>query len=111
MWHGACSSGRARTFRRSLTWGEGSETSAHRSFTAATDIPIFFCDPASPWQRGPNGNTNGLLRQYFTEGTGLAAHTPGDLAAVAAELDSRPRKTPGRETPAGRLAELLATAS
>ncbi|MFI8759020.1 IS30 family transposase, partial [Streptomyces sp. NPDC058319] len=80
-------------------------------FSTATDMPVYFCDPGSPWQRGSNENTNGLLRRYFPKGTDLAAHTPQDLAAVAAELNSRPRKTLGWETPAERLAKLLATAS
>jgi hypothetical protein len=74
-------------------------------------MPVFFCDPGSPWQRGSNENTNGLLRQYFPKGTDLARYTREELDAVAAELNSRPRKTLGWETPAERLAKLLATAS
>jgi IS30 family transposase len=93
--------------RKSLTWDQGSEMSAHHQISMATDMPIYFCDPASPWQRGSNENTNGLLRQYFPKGTDLQRHSETDLAEVAAELNARPRKTLGWETPAERLAALL----
>ena len=93
--------------RRSLTWDQGWEMRAHARIAVDADCEIYFCDPHAPWQRGSNENTNGLLRQYFPKGTSLAGHTPQDLAAVADELNGRPRKTLGWKTPAEALAEIL----
>ncbi len=95
------------TLRRSLTWDQGIEMARHTEITLAADLPIFFCDPHSPWQRGSNENTNGLLRQYFPKGTDLSMHSTEHLAAVAAELNTRPRKTLNWNTPAQSLAQLL----
>ncbi len=97
--------------KKSLTWDQGSEMSRHREFTLAADLPVYFCDPASPWQRGSNENTNGLLRQYLPKSSDLAVHSAQNLAAVAAELNARPRKTLNWHTPAQRLSTLLQTAA
>ena len=94
--------------RRSLTWDQGKEMALHAEIAAALDMPVFFCDPHSPWQRPTNENTNGLLRQYFPKGSDLRGHGPDRLAAVAAELNDRPRKTLGWDTPALRLTASLA---
>ncbi len=93
--------------RRSLTWDQGSEMSGHKSFTVATNVQVYFCDPRSPWQRGSNENTNGLLRQYFPRSTDFSRISQAQLNAIALRLNQRPRKTLGFETPADKLQEVL----
>ncbi len=93
--------------RRSLTWDQGKEMADHAQFTVKTGLPVYFCDPRSPWQRGSNENTNGLLRQYFPKRTEIAHYTQADLDAVAAELNGRPRQTLGWKTPSQALDEAL----
>jgi IS30 family transposase len=96
--------------RRSLTWDQGAEMAQHARLRIETGVAVYFCDPHSPWQRGTNENTNGLLRQYFPKGTDLGAHSANDLAAVAAALNARPRKTLGWRTPAETLDGVLQSA-
>ena len=93
--------------RRSLTWDRGLELAEHKRFTVATGVKVYFCDPRSPWQRGSNENTNGLLRQYFPKRSSIAHFTQADLDAIAAKLNGRPRQTLEWLTPSQKLAQVL----
>ena len=97
--------------RRSLTWDRGLELAQHKSFTVATDVKVYFCDPQSPWQRGTNENTNGLLRQYFPKGTELSQYSQAHLNKIALRLNQRPRKTLGFQDPASKLQASVALTS
>jgi len=90
-----------------LTWDRGGEMAQHKRFTVSTDVAMYFCDSQSPWQRGTNENTNGLLRQYLPDGTDLTAYSQRDLNAIARKLNTRPRKTLAYMTPGDKLAQVL----
>jgi IS30 family transposase len=96
---------------KSLTWDRGTELANHRAFTVATNVAVYFCDPQSPWQRGSNENTNGLLRQYLPKGADFSAVSQAQLDAIALRLNTRPRLTLGFRTPADKLAEIVASTS
>jgi IS30 family transposase len=98
-----------KELRRTLTWDRGTELYAHKEFTLATDVQVYFCDPRSPWQRGSNENTNGLLRQYFPKGTDISHHSQAHLDRVARELNERPRETLNWRTPLGALQASVAS--
>jgi len=93
---------------KSLTWDRGSEMADHKRFTLATDVQVYFCDPRSPWQRGSNENTNGLLRQYLPKGIDISSYSQAKLNAMARQLNERPRKTLGYRTPAEMFSQTVA---